>query len=111
MYRLGNEMEELAEEELDEYLEEEFSSKTEEVLYKKLYRKMMNGLKKKAQLTLGGGGQEVDRLKFQRLIAEYKDFKRNHVQHFRFNSASNQTAFGQFVTTTCATISMLQCFR
>ena len=39
-------------------------------------------------------------MKFQRLIAEYKDFKRNHVQHFRFNSASNQTAFGQFETTT-----------
>ena len=105
-------MEELAEEEPDQYLEEEFSSKTEEMLYKKLYGKMMNDLEKK--MTKGDNiktGEKVDRMKFQRLIGEYKDFKRNRVQHFRFNSASNQTAFGQFVTTTCATILMLQCFR
>ena len=41
-------------------------------------------------------GEEVDKMKFQKLIAEYKNFKRNNVQHFRFDSESNQTAFGQF---------------
>ena len=107
-------MEELAEEEPDQYLEEEFSSKTEEMLYKKLYGKMMNDLEKK--MTKGDNiktGEEVDRLKFRRLIGEYKNFKRNRVQHFRFNSASNQTAFGQFETITLglATTSILQCFR
>ena len=94
-------MEELAEEEPDQYLGEEFSRKAEEVLYKKLYRKVMNDLKKK--MTKGDNiktGEEVDRMKFQRLIGEYKNFKRNRVQHFRFNSASNQTAFGQFETIT-----------
>ena len=42
---------------------------------------------------------EIDKIKFQRLIAEYKNFKRNHVQHFRFNfdsHHSNTLAFGQF---------------
>ena len=107
-------MEEIAEEELDQNLEEEFSSKTEEMLYKKLYRKMMNDLKKK--MTKENNiktGEEVDRMKFRRLISEYKKFKRSHVQHFRFNSESNQTAFGQFETITLglATTSILQCFR
>ena len=107
-------MEELAEEEPDQYLEEEFSSKTEEMLYKKLYGKMMNDLEKK--MTKGDNiktGEEVDRLKFRRLIGEYKNFKRNRVQHFRFNSASNQTSFGQFETIILglAFTSMLQCYR
>ena len=105
-------MEELAEEDPDQYLEEEFSSKAEEMLYKKLYGKMMNDLKRK--MTKGESiktGEEVDRMKFRRLIGEYKNFKRNRVQHFRFNSASNQTAFGQFETITLASTSMFQCFR
>ena len=93
-------MEKLAEEEPDQYLEEEFSSET-----KKLYMKIMNDLKKKGDNTKTG--EEVDR-KFQRLISEYKNFKRTHVQHFRFNSASNQTAFGKFKTLSFA---RLQCFR
>ena len=44
-------------------------------------------------------GKEVDKMKFQRLIAEYKNFKRNYVQHFKFNIESrhsNTPAFGQF---------------
>ena len=82
-------MDELEEEEPDRYLEEEFGSET-----KKLW-KMVNDLKKK--ITKGKNiktGEELDRMKFQSLIAEYKNFKRNNVQHFRFNSASKQTAFG-----------------
>ena len=34
--------------------------------------------------------------KFQRLIEEYRTFKKNYVQHFRFSSASNKTVFGGF---------------
>ena len=107
-------MEESSEDHADQHLEVKFNSKLEEKLYRELYMKIMNDIKMKTQLTKGDNiktGEEVDRMKFRRLIGEYKNFKRNHVQHFRFNSASNQTAFGQFVTTTCATISMLQCFR
>ena len=109
MFHLGNGVKGLAEEEPDQYLEEEFNSKAEEMLYKKLYSKIMNDLDKK--MTKGDNiktEEEVDRMKFKKLIAEYKNFKRSHVQHFRFNSAANQTAFGQFKTITFA---MLQCFR
>ena len=83
-------MEELSEEKPDHYLVEEFGSET-----KKLW-KMVNYLIEK-KMTKGDNiktGVEVDRMKFRNLIAEYKNFKRNHVQHFRFNSASDQTAFG-----------------
>ena len=75
------------------------------MLYKKLYGKIMNDIKKDTQLKKGDNiktAEELDRMKFQMLIAEYKKFKRNHVQHFRFNSASNQTAFGQFQMITFA---------
>ena len=84
-------MEELANEEPDQYLGEEFSSET-----KILYMKIMNDLKKKGNNIKTG--EEVDRMKFRRLISEYKKFKRDQIQHFRFNSASNQTAFGMFKT-------------
>ena len=79
-------MEELTEEEPDQYLGEKFSSKAEEMLYKKLYWKIMNDLKQK--------GDNTKTPKYRRLISEYKKFKRDNVLHFRFNSASNQTAFG-----------------
>ena len=74
------------------------NSKPEE-LYKELYAKLMKDFERKMEVTKGDktkSGEEVDKLKFQKLIAEYKNFKRNNVQHFRFNSESNQTAFGQF---------------
>ena len=94
-------MTELAEEASDQYLEEEFDSNSEEMMYKKLYRKMMNDfvLKKKGDNIKTG--EEVDRMKFQRLIAEYKKFKRNHIHHFRFKSASHQTSFGYFQIIIC----------
>ena len=31
----------------------------------------------------------------QKLIFEYKEFKRNHVRHIRFNSESSTTMFGK----------------
>ena len=37
-----------------------------------------------------GGNKMV----FRRLISEYKEFKRNHVKHFRFNSETSTTMFG-----------------
>ena len=40
-------------------------------------------------------GERVDKMKFQKLISEYKRFKKNRVQHFIFNSAATQTAFGK----------------
>ena len=37
-----------------------------------------------------GGNKMV----FRRLISEYKEFKRDHVKHFRFNSETSTTMFG-----------------
>ena len=107
-------MEEPSEDHTDQHLEVKFNSKLEEKLYRELYAKLKNDLEMKMLLTKGESiktREEVDRLKFRRLIGEYKNFKRNHVQHFRFNSASNQTAFGQFEIINLASTSMLQCFR
>ena len=94
MQKIGNEMEELEEREPDEYLEEEFDSIEEETLYKKLYKKMTNDLEMKMGKS-SSIGEKVDKMKFKGLVSEYKSFKKNRVQHFRFNSASNQTAFGE----------------
>ena len=80
-----------------------FKTKSEEKLFKELYAKLRNDFERKMKQTEGSNrktDKEIDRIKFQRLVAEYKNFKRNNVQHYRFNSASNSnhTAFGQFQT-------------
>ena len=80
-----------------------FKTKSEEKLFKELYAKLRNDFERKMKQTEGSNrktDKEIDRIKFQRLVAEYKNFKRNNVQHYRFNSASNlnHTAFGQFQT-------------
>ena len=38
----------------------------------------------------------MDKDKYLTLISEYKRFKMNNVQHFRFNSAANSADFGKF---------------
>ena len=38
---------------------------------------------------------ELDRQKYMKLISEYKQFKKNKVQHFRFDSAAHATTFGK----------------
>ena len=99
-------MEEPSDAQTDQHLDVKFNSKLEENLYRELYAKLKNDFEMKIQKPKTG--EEVDRMKFQRLIAEYKKFKRNHVQHFRFNSSSNHSAFGKFKTLSFA---RLQCFR
>ena len=42
---------------------------------------------------------ELDRQKYMKLISEYRQFKKNEVQHFRFDSAAHTTAFGKLVPT------------
>ena len=59
-------------------------------MYKKLYRKVKSDLKKES-------GEEVDKMKFKKLIADYKNLKRNIVQHFKFNPASQETSFSKFL--------------
>ena len=56
--------------------------------------KMFNDLKK--ELMKGKRGDELEKKKYVKLVSEYEKFKKNNVQHFKFSSASNKTAFGQF---------------
>ena len=39
----------------------------------------------------------LDRQKFKKLISEYNHFKKNQVQHFRFDSAARSASFGNSI--------------
>ena len=77
----------------------ELTGKGVEELLKDLKAKL-NDLEKRVQLMEDQNsikGQVMDKAKFLRLVSEYKQFKRNYVQHFRFNSAAKTTMFGRFL--------------
>ena len=91
-------MEELGEAENQNGFDVELNGKGVEELLKDLKAKL-NDLEKKVQLMEDQNsikGQVMDKEKFLRLVSEYKHFKRNYVQHFRFNSAPNLTQFSKF---------------
>ena len=44
---------------------------------------------------VGENGRELDKDKYNVMIAEYMKFKAKHVKHFRFSSTANSTAFGK----------------
>ena len=44
---------------------------------------------------VGENGRELDKDKYNVLIAEYMKFKAKHVKHFRFSHTANSTAFGE----------------
>ena len=59
---------------------------------------MYNDLKKEVALmksSFGKKGEELDKEKYQKLIAEYKNYKKKNVQYFRFSSAANLLNFGK----------------
>ena len=58
--------------------------------------KMFKDLKKGMELMKGTRGDQLEKNKFMKIVSEYEKFKKNNVQHFKFSSASNRTAFGQF---------------
>ena len=95
---MGKQMEnELAELLTNEQLGEELLN-TE--MFKRLTKMelMYNDLKREVELIKAGvskKGEEMDKEKFLRLVAEYKKFKENNVQHFRFSSAENLSKFGK----------------
>ena len=45
--------------------------------------------------TFGKGVEEQDRQKYNRLISEYRKFKRGRFKYFRFNSAADLNAYGR----------------
>ena len=59
----------------------------------------LNDLMKKMQQMKSKNGQARDRMKLEKLISEYKKFKKNFAQHFRFNSAAATTHFGEYTPT------------
>ena len=59
---------------------------------------MYNDLKNEVTMMkskFGKKGEELDKEKYLKLIAEYKNFKKKNVQHFRFSSAANLSNFGK----------------
>ena len=50
---------------------------------------------KPMEMMKGKNREELGRMGLMRLISEYKEFKRTHVQHFRFDSEANTTMFGK----------------
>ena len=61
----------------------------------------MNEVEKRMERMKGTSddkGEELDKVKFQKMISEYKKFKMNSVKHLRFNSVANSAKFGQFET-------------
>ena len=79
--------------ELKEHHNEELYNSITEMkqMYKNLRREM-----KLQKGSIAKRGEEMDKEKYLTLISEYKRFKMNNVQHFRFNSAANSTNFGKF---------------
>ena len=88
---------------VDEQMEEPEEHEQVEVKFKNIdeeeFAKLMNEVEKRMQRMKGTSdkkGEELDKVKFLTMISEYKKFKMNSVKHFRFNSAANNTKFGQF---------------
>ena len=79
----------------------EFKGQHNAELYKSVteMKQMYINLRNEMKLQKGSiakRGEEMDKEKYLTLIPEYKRFKMNNVQHFRFNSAANSTNFGKF---------------
>ena len=78
--------EEAVEDEAEKKLSDMHADKSTRLVYEILKREMLKGGKK---------GDGLDRQKLKKLISEYKLFKKNQVQHFRFDSAAHSTWFGK----------------
>ena len=75
----------------------EEAQKEIKMLDKKLMRmyKMYADLERKVKLMEGKTGEEMDKEKFEKLIAEYKKFKMENVRHFRFHPWATSSMFGK----------------
>ena len=49
------------------------------------------------EMMKGKKSADLDKMDLLRLISEYKEFKRTHVQHFRFNSEASTSMFGKLL--------------
>ena len=93
---VGKKIEDEMKDEAQEDFESKFKGEVGEEL-NKFYRRFAD-LEKEMQLMKSSGqqkGEELDKKKYKMLIAEYRKFKREHVKHFRLNSAENSSSFGK----------------
>ena len=56
------------------------------------------------KMDLESKDKGADKAKFEKLIDEYRQFKRSFVQHYKFSPTSNKTKFGQSKTSSCVKI-------
>ena len=87
---LGDEVEDEVEREFSEW---EVRGSTNRKV-KDMARLVYRNLKRDIGMISKTGGGELDRQKFKRLISEYKKFKREQVQYFRFDSDASSTRYG-----------------
>ena len=79
-------------------VEDEMDGKFSGRYGEELTRLVYINLKKEIETIKGSismKGDEHDRQKYKKLISEYRQFKKNKVQHFRFDSAAQATTFGK----------------
>ena len=62
-----------------------------------MMRHMKNDVQDVMKIATGQRGKELDREKYNMLVAEYRNFKTKNVKHFKFNSAANLSMFGKDV--------------
>ena len=49
------------------------------------------------KIATGKRGEELDKEKYKMLVSEYRKFKTKNVKHFRFNSATNMSTYGEYL--------------
>ena len=64
---------------------------------------------KPSKRTKNRNGKDMGTMKMLKLISEYKEFKRNAVQHFRFDSASRSQTFGKMLINVYIVLNLLTC--
>ena len=81
----------------EEQLGDEVEKKLSGRYVNEMTRLVYKSLKKEIEMLKGDKkGEELDRQKLKKLMSEYKQFKRNQVQHFRFDSAATSPSFGKY---------------
>ena len=84
-------MQAMEEETVDDEVEKEFGGRLVDELTRLVYK----NLKKEMEMIKESINKKGDELgqKFKKLISEYKQFKKNQVQHLRFDSVAYSSEF------------------
>ena len=85
-----NFVEAMEEEPAEDEVEKKLSGQNGEELTLLVYKNLKREIKMNKE---GKKGEELDKQKLKKLMSEYNQFKKNQVQHFRFDSAARTTKF------------------